>query len=133
MSFDGYKYYLIFVDHFTKYIWFYALRHKSDTKDVFNRFKALVEKYFGMTIHHLYLDNGTEYLALKDILALDGITWLTTPPHTPQHDGCSERRHCHIVKRLVFLFYTMLPCLFFIGLSLFLQLFISSIACLLLS
>ena len=83
LSFDGHKYYIIFVDHFTKYIWFYHLRRKCDTKAVFIPFKALVEKHFGLSIHHLYSDNGTEYLALKDTLALDDITWLTTPPHTP--------------------------------------------------
>ena len=66
-----------------------------------------------MSIHHLYSDNGTEYLALKDILALDGITWLTTPPHTPQHNGCSERRHHHIVETgLSLLHHASMPILY---------------------
>lgn len=57
-SLDGFKYYVIFVDHFTKYIWFYPLKNKSDTKSVFIRFKSLVEKYFEKTIKILYSDNG---------------------------------------------------------------------------
>ena len=66
-----------------------------------------------MSIHHLYLDNGTEHLALKDILALDGITWLTTLPHTPQHNGCSERRHRHIVETgLSLLHHASMPILY---------------------
>ena len=32
---DGYKYYVIFVDHFTKYIWLYPLKWKSEVYDVF--------------------------------------------------------------------------------------------------
>ena len=43
ISHDGYRYYVIFVDHFTKYIWFYPLKHKSDTTLTFIKFKALVE------------------------------------------------------------------------------------------
>jgi len=41
LSSDGFKYYIIFVDHFTKYIWLYSLTHKSQVKDVVLRFKAI--------------------------------------------------------------------------------------------
>jgi len=37
VSHDGFKYYVIFVDHFTKYIWFYYLKKKSDVKQTFIR------------------------------------------------------------------------------------------------
>ena len=43
ISVDGFKYYVIFVDQFTHYIWFYPLRRKSDVKSIFIRWKALVE------------------------------------------------------------------------------------------
>jgi hypothetical protein len=33
-SHNGFKYYVIFIDHFTKYIWFYPLKNKSDVKEV---------------------------------------------------------------------------------------------------
>ena len=62
LSNQGFKYYVIFVDHFTKYIWFYPLKHKSEVKDVFIRFKAIVEKHFTLKICTLYSDNGGEYL-----------------------------------------------------------------------
>lgn len=26
------------------------------------------------------------------------ISHFTTPPHTPQHNGSAERRHCHLVE-----------------------------------
>jgi hypothetical protein len=45
-SIDGFKYYIVFVDHFTCYTWFYPLQHKSDVKSTFIRFKAIVENYF---------------------------------------------------------------------------------------
>ncbi|KAE8726643.1 hypothetical protein F3Y22_tig00006570pilonHSYRG00103 [Hibiscus syriacus] len=44
------------------------------------------------------LDNGGEYQALDRFLSTNGISHLTTPPHTPKHNGFSERRHRHIVE-----------------------------------
>lgn len=49
-SFNGYKYYVIFVNHFTKYIWFYPLKRKSEVHDIFIRFKGNVEKFFNTLI-----------------------------------------------------------------------------------
>nr|TKR89925.1 hypothetical protein D5086_0000238180 [Populus alba] len=49
-------------------------------------------------IHTLYSNNGGEYVALTSLLVLHGISHLTTPPHTPEHNGFAERRHLHIVE-----------------------------------
>lgn len=97
-SIDNFKYYILFVDHFTKYIWLYPLKCKSDVRDVFIRFKALVEKFFSCEIKKLYSDNGGEYQALSSFLTINGISHLTSPPHTPEHNGYSERQHRHIVE-----------------------------------
>jgi hypothetical protein len=37
-------------------------------------------------------------MTLKDYPSFYDISHLTTPPHTPQHNGYSERRHYHIVE-----------------------------------
>lgn len=81
------------------------MKQKSDAKQVFIRYKALVEIFFKLTIKTIYTDNGGEYEALKTYLAVDGITHLTTPPHTPQHNGLSERKHRHIVETFLTLLY----------------------------
>jgi len=98
ISYDGFKYYVLFVDHFTKYIWLYPLKQKSHVNDIFIQFKAITEKHFNQNIQTLYSDNGGEYVALTNLLALHGISHHTTPPHTPEHNGFSERRHLHIVE-----------------------------------
>jgi len=52
-------------------------------------------------------------MALQDYLSLHGIFHLTTPPHTPQHDGYFERRHHHIVETdLTLLSHASLPTTF---------------------
>ena len=35
---------------------------------------------------------------VKSFLATSGISHLTAPPHTPEHNSLSERRHRHIVE-----------------------------------
>ncbi|RVW92402.1 Retrovirus-related Pol polyprotein from transposon RE1 [Vitis vinifera] len=37
-------------------------------------------------------------LALFSFLTINGVSHLTSPPHTPEHNGYSERRHRHIVE-----------------------------------
>ena len=64
----------------------------------FVSFKNLVENYFTTTITTLYTDNGGEFLALRSFLATHGISHLTTPPHTPEHNEYSKRRHRHIIE-----------------------------------
>ena len=91
-SFDGFNYYVIFVDHYTKYIWL------SDVHSTFVAFKQLVENYFTITIKMLYTNNRGEFLALRLFLATHGITHITTPPHTPEHNEYFEHWHRHIVE-----------------------------------
>lgn len=97
-SFDGFKYYLLLVDHFTRYMWFFPLKLKSQVAATFINFKQLVETQFNTKLTTLYSDNGGEFIALRAFLAENGISHLTTPPHTPEHNGMSERRHRHIVE-----------------------------------
>ena len=65
---DNYKYYVIFVDHFTKYTWLYPLKQKSDTENTFYHFWALLEKYFNKPIIQVFSDNGGEYEKLRPYL-----------------------------------------------------------------
>lgn len=88
-SIDNSKYYLILVDHFTRYTWFYSLKQKSQVKDVFITFKSLVENHFGTKIKTVYIDNGGEFIALRSYLRDNGISHLTMPPHTPEHNDIS--------------------------------------------
>ena len=67
-SFDGCKYYVIFVDHYTKYIWFYPLSQKSDVQSTFSKFKSLVENYFSTTIKTLLTNGGGKYWAMHSYL-----------------------------------------------------------------
>ena len=53
LSFDKFRFYVIFVDHFSKYTWIYPLHHKSDVSRIFFRFSEIGRKLFSV-----YHQNG---------------------------------------------------------------------------
>ena len=56
LSNDGYRYFVIFVDAHTKYIWFFPLTAKSDVFKIFLQFQALVERQFTTKIKSVQTD-----------------------------------------------------------------------------
>jgi hypothetical protein len=61
-SFSGCKYFLTFIDDFSRRTWVYFLKLKSEVFDKFLAYKALVEKQSGHQIQRLRIDNGGEYV-----------------------------------------------------------------------
>lgn len=56
------KYYAIFLDHFSHYIWVYHLFKKYDLFDIFIVFRAYVNQQFNVDIKALQRDHGSEYV-----------------------------------------------------------------------
>ncbi|KAL4561418.1 hypothetical protein LXL04_033584 [Taraxacum kok-saghyz] len=109
-SIDQFQYYVIFVDFYSKYVWLYPMKRKSDVAILFPQFKSLVEKFFNTPLVSLFTDNGGEYQGLTSFLQTNGVSHYTTPPHTPEQNGTAERRHRHIVETgLALLHYAGLP------------------------
>lgn len=98
LSSDNYKYYVVIIDHFTRYSWLFPLKKKSQVKDTIIAFTNLVENHFNMRMSTFYSDNGGEFVALRQFFQSKGISHFTSPPHTPEHNGISERKHRHIVE-----------------------------------
>jgi hypothetical protein len=91
----GNKYFITFVDEFTRMIWLYTIKLKSEALDVFKRFKVVVEKESEKSIKMLRTDGGGEYTS-KEFEAFcvnEGIVHEVTAPYTPQHNGLAERRN----------------------------------------
>ena len=55
----GSRYFITFIDDFSRYTWVYFLKQKSEVCDVFKTFKAFVEKQSGCKIKILKIDRGT--------------------------------------------------------------------------
>ena len=55
------RYFLIFIDDFSRMTWVYFLKEKSEAFTIFKKFKVLVEKQKGCSIKITRSDRGGEY------------------------------------------------------------------------
>jgi len=99
-SFGGAKYFLTFIDDFSRKVWVYVLKLKSEVLGRFKEWKALVENQSGHKVKVLRSDNGGEYTskAFDDFLRMHGIARNTSAPYTPQQNGVAERANRTIVE-----------------------------------
>ncbi|GKV19872.1 hypothetical protein SLEP1_g30072 [Rubroshorea leprosula] len=83
------KYFLIFIDDFSRMCWVYFIKQKSEVFGVFVRFKALVENESGNTIKAFRTDNGAKYTSnqLVEFLQKSGIHHQLTVTYTPQQNA----------------------------------------------
>ena len=102
-SINGYKYYVIFVDHFTRFTWLYLLTNKSEVYSKFVMFHAMVKIQFSSTIKVLRLDWGGEYTSksFESFLSSNGIHHQISCPYTPQQNDLVERKHRHLIKTTI--------------------------------
>jgi len=61
MSPGGEKYFVSFIDDYSRRLWMYPVKKKSDVFMVFTDFKARAELKFGKRIMCLRTNNGGEY------------------------------------------------------------------------
>ena len=86
MSKGGKKYYMTFVDYYSRYTKVYLLRSKDEAEDMFLKFKAEVENQLDRKIKRLRSDRGGEYNTsfLKEFCEKHGIVHEFSAPYTPQ-------------------------------------------------
>lgn len=90
-SIGGAKYFITFIDDYSRKMFVYFIKNKSDACNKFKEFKALVENETGNKI--LRTDNGRKYLnnEFVEILKNSGIKHQTTISYNPQQNGLAER------------------------------------------
>ncbi|KAI3821721.1 hypothetical protein L1987_09293 [Smallanthus sonchifolius] len=95
MSRNHERYFVSFIDDYSRYAYVYLMKHKHETFQKFKEFQNEVEKQLDKSIKTLRSDRGDEYLRLEFLnhLKEHGIISLPTPPGTPQLNGVSERRN----------------------------------------
>jgi transposase InsO family protein len=98
LSHNGNRYYVCFIDDYSKFIWLFPFCAKSDVFNIFLKFQAFVERYFERKIKSIQSDWGGEYRNLNKFFTSLGISHRLSCPHTHQQNGSVERKHRHINK-----------------------------------
>lgn len=95
------RYYITFIDDFTRYAWIYFLQNKSDTFEILRNFVKKIENQYGVILKKLFSDNGGEYIdgRVEQFLAQHGIDHEYSPSHEHESNGVAERFNRTIVTK----------------------------------
>src|SRR5438046_7878864 len=100
MTFGGAKYFVLFIDDYTRMTHIYGLKGKSsrDVLERFKEYKAEVENQLDKKIKRIRTDGGGEYeKIMKDHLKGSGIIHETKAPYSQDQNGVDERANRTIV------------------------------------
>lgn len=86
MSLGGAKYFISFIDDYSRRLWLYPINKKLDVFSIFKHFKALVELETRKKVKCLRIDNEGEYTNDEFVAFFkeEGIMRQFTVSHTPQ-------------------------------------------------
>ncbi|KAL7296839.1 hypothetical protein TKK_0010234 [Trichogramma kaykai] len=98
-SINGFRYYVVFKDDFSKYTRIFFMKEKSEVASHLSTFQNEchtndhIVKYFRS-------DGGGEFDCsnVRKLLAARGIEFQLTCPHTPEQNGVSEQSNRHVVE-----------------------------------
>jgi hypothetical protein len=99
-SIKGSRYYILFIDDFSRMCWIFFMKYKSEVAGIFFKFKKNVENISNYRIQAIRSDNGKEYTSSEFNLYCEeaGIDHQLTVPYTPEQNGVSERRNRYIME-----------------------------------
>ncbi|GKA93918.1 ribonuclease H-like domain-containing protein, partial [Tanacetum coccineum] len=107
VSSSGFKYYVLFLDYFSHYVWIYLPKHKSDMFGKFMHFRAYVKNQFKSEIKSFQCDHGGEFdnKQLHTLFSNNGIQFRFSCPKTSQQNGNAKRMICtinNVIRTLLF-------------------------------
>ncbi|GJX77801.1 gag-pol polyprotein [Tanacetum coccineum] len=101
LSPEGAKYFVSFIDDYSRRCWVYPIKKKSDVFEVFKVYKARVELDSRDKIKCLRTHNGGEYTGddFDTFCRQEGIKRQFTTAYTPQQNGVAERMNRTLLER----------------------------------
>lgn len=98
----GGRYFISLIDDYSRKVWVYILKTKSEAFMKFRDWVAEVENKSSKKVQHLRTDNGLEFLSQEFInfCKEKGITRHLTVPGTPQQNGVAERMNQTLLERV---------------------------------
>jgi Integrase core domain len=85
-SYNDFRYFVIFIDDFSKMTWLYLMKSKNEIFSHFQNFANLIETQYNTKIKILCTDNGTEFInqCFSNFTKFRGIIHQTSCVYTPQ-------------------------------------------------
>ena len=101
-SHGGARYFITFINDFSRKVWVYVLKHKSEAFEKFKDWLTLIENQTERRVKRLRTDNGLEYCCndFEQFCIKKGIARHKTVRHTPQQNGLAERMNRTLVEKV---------------------------------
>ena len=95
----GKRYFIIFIDDFSRFTYLYLMRNKDESFDMFKRYKIEIENKKDRKIKILRSDRGGEYFPndFSTFCEEHGIIHQSSAPYTPQQNGLAGRKNRTLV------------------------------------
>ncbi|XP_019188788.1 PREDICTED: uncharacterized protein LOC109183026 [Ipomoea nil] len=95
-----FKYFVTFVDDFSRHTWLYLMKSRDELFEVFCKFCSMVKTQFNNMVRVLRSDNGTEYFSrtFSNYMSQSGMIHQSSCVGTPQQNGVAERKTRHLLE-----------------------------------
>ena len=99
-SLGGSRYYVSFIDDYSRYTFVYFMKNKNEVLEKFKEFHTYAMNVTGRPIKILRSDNGGEYSSkeFESFLKKNGIVHQLGVPYNPAQNGVAERMNRTIVE-----------------------------------
>ena len=99
-SFGNSRYYVTFIDDYSRYTYVYFIKRKSEVFEKSKEFFSYATNTTGKKVKALRPDNGGEYcsIAFQAYMKQHGIVHQTTVPYSPAQNGVAERMNRTLVE-----------------------------------
>ena len=90
----GHKYYVLFLDDYSKFFWTFPISKKSQVYSTSLKLRAYIKIQFEREIKNIQCDNGREYDngPFRSHCEANGIFFCFSCPHTSSQNGKAERK-----------------------------------------
>ncbi|XP_065880880.1 retrovirus-related Pol polyprotein from transposon TNT 1-94 isoform X1 [Euphorbia lathyris] len=112
VSKPGFRYFVTFVDDYSRTTWLYLMKSRSELFTNFTTFCAEIKTQFNVSVHILRSDNAKEYFSgqFQSFMIQNGILHQSSCVDTPSQNGVAERKNRHLLETTrALLFQTRVP------------------------
>jgi len=95
----GKRYFIMFIDYFSKYCYIYSINYKRELFDKFKVYKIEVENQLERKIKILRSDRGEKYtyLDMSNFCEMHNIMHEVTPLYALESNGIAKRKNCTLL------------------------------------
>ncbi|KAK2993459.1 hypothetical protein RJ640_005153 [Escallonia rubra] len=100
LSKAGFRYFVTFVDDFSRMTWIYFMKNRSEVFAHFSAFCVEIKTQFNVHVHILRSDNAKEYMSgsFQNYMNQHGILHQSSCTDTPAQNGVAERKNRHLLE-----------------------------------